>query len=147
LFEWYLYTESLKAQQFWVEFRELAEARLDGHNEWVKRIRITDIPERIMALPAPPLYSIPHWSDWEHDPTLLNPEGDPRYIALSQAKDDMTSVKKAWNSRVAHNAKFVPFLPFETFNEFLHVDNSWTNEFLIWVADCIDRKYGLYLDG
>lgn len=148
LFEWYLYIESLDTKKDWEIFQHIVSTLDQRENAWAKRIRATDIPQQIMALQAPPYYPPPCWLDWAHDPTLDDFEADSRYTALQKANYTIKLLKKAWNSHVGQSAKFVQYSSNNTFDQFLAQNLiSWTDEFLLWVADCINGGFGLYLDG
>lgn len=150
LFEWYLYVESRKAQQFWHDFRGRIADLAKRENAWAKRMRDTDIPQRIMELPQPPAYPAPRWADWAHNPEQPNYHRDARYRALTQANQSMKTLKGAWNSRVAQNAKFVQYKQEQSFEEFLNEsedgEEPWIDQFLRWVAQSIQENFGLYYD-
>ncbi|HEX2905748.1 MAG TPA: hypothetical protein VHO69_02730 [Phototrophicaceae bacterium] len=147
LFEWYLYAGSLKVNQFWCEFRGIVSSLPKRENAWAERMRVTALPQQIMELPPPPVYPPPRWADWSHDPPQSDPHNDPRYLALIQANEARRLLNKAWNSRVARNAKYTPDVPLETFDKFVgDGKEGWVDEFLVWVAECIEKKFGLFFD-
>lgn len=148
LLEWYLYTESHNAYQFWQALQEVT-ADVSNHNTaWAKHLAATPLLDTIQALPDPIRYPLPRWDEWSDLAFDSDFEQDDRYQALQDIIKNLHRVRTIWNRLVPLQHQLptdmVPFTT-RTAAQYLGQIDTLAQE-LTWLQTCVDEGYGLLFE-
>jgi len=147
LLEWYLYTESHKAEQFWQELQLAINQMRQRTNAWAQRLLSTELPDQIAMLPTLTTYPPPRWSNWLDNTLVVHYQTDERYQKLQQTLNEMHRLRWEWNRGVPKShklsTKYTPFVS-RTFEQYLNIAGG-VDELFNWLRECVTDRVGLYL--
>ena len=126
---WHAYKVTRDLASEWATLRRVASDARGRTNAWAVRPGLTDVRDRILALPTPPVSPAPLWGG-----RCETHEVDSApYVELA----------REWNRRVPSNRKVsVPAPP--SFEDFL--DDPYLDDTLHWMKQTAEDGYGLLLD-
>jgi hypothetical protein len=82
-------------------------------------------------------------------PSLRQDEFEAQYAAAFEGVKSLIELTRAWDSNVRGNKKlrYCEDNYHLTLDEFRHhARDSWLQEFFKWATQCVQRRFGLYLD-